>query len=64
MHASLSVAAEANRQYALALEVFTANAKRFDFARAEAEREGMHSLLDVYLDNFMAAQRRLQAEAR
>lgn len=62
MASSLREASRSQQLYSLAMTVFQANAQRQDFEKAEAERANLHSLLDDYLDHFMAANRRVQIE--
>jgi hypothetical protein len=61
VQASMVSANRAHGLYGLSMQVFQANAQRYDFVAAEAEREKLHAHLDDYLDNFMAANRRVEA---
>jgi len=64
MHKSLVAANRANELYGCAMQVFQANAQRFEFAAAEEERPNLHALLDIYLDHFLAANKRMEVEGR
>jgi hypothetical protein len=59
--ASLEASQRSYRLYGLSMQVFQANAQRGDFEAAEAERPKLQGLLDDYLDQFMAANKRLLA---
>jgi hypothetical protein len=56
---------QAQRAYDLyqhALTIFIANCQRWEFDKAETERDTLHAQLDSYLDNMMAANRKAQQE--
>lgn len=59
---SMYAANRAHELYALAMQVFQANAQRHAFDAAEEEREKMHAYLDSYLDHFLAANKRVEVE--
>lgn len=57
---SLSTANNAYHLFGLSLQVFQAQSGRCNFEDAEKERDILHAHLDSYIDNFMAANRRVQ----
>jgi hypothetical protein len=62
MAKSLGAANEAQVRYGYTMQVFQGNAQRHDFVRAEEERANLHALLDLYLDAFLAAAKRMEIE--
>lgn len=62
MSVAIGAANRAQELYGLGMQVFQANAQRFDFDAADAERPRLHALLDEYMDSFLDANKRMQRE--
>lgn len=63
MAESMRIAARSWSAFFASMSVFQGNCQRFNFVDAEKERAGLHELLDCYMDNFAAANRRVEVES-